>query len=85
MFEPYDKKTEYGCYKTARLVIAGLKSMTGLPCDVREPKWNESINEYDDVAEFDTVSVGNHHTSLEIEAEELRIIVKGTSIDLIFA
>ena len=90
LFEPFDKKKYFGCYKTARLVIGGLQSVSGLPSDRHVVEWNDALEEYKDVGDIDVIRVGREDGKLAMEvgaaraSDCFRLEASGESIGLIF-
>ncbi len=83
LFESYDEKSEYGCYKVGRIIINELADITGLPCDKQELQWNSEMHEYDDIAEIHSLILINEYR-LRMEADEYTFEVSGGSIDINF-
>jgi hypothetical protein len=82
LFSLYDDKSEHGCYKVGRILVAELIAIKGLPSELQRMNWNEKLREYDDVAEIDSLIVSDGHV-LIIQADELMIEAHGQSVTLI--
>ncbi len=89
-FTLYDRKKDFGCYKTARLVISDLQSLRGLPSGQHDVEWNDALEEYKDVGGIDVIEVGKEDGKLAMEvgaanaSDCFRFQAGGQSIDLIF-
>lgn len=89
-FTLYDRKKEFGCYKTARLVVGGLQSLSGLPSDRHAVEWNGALEGYKDVGDIDVIEVGKEDGKLAMEvgaanaSDCFRLEAEGQSIDLIY-
>ena len=89
-FELYDRKKDFGCYKTARLVVSGLQSVTGLPSSRHDLQWNEVMEEFKDVGDIDAINVEKEASTLLMEvgaacaSDCFRLEAEGCSIELVF-
>ncbi len=89
-FEPYDAEKFFGCYKTARLVVSGLQSVTGLPSSRHDLQWNEVMEEFKDVGDIDVFNVDKGGAKLMMEvgaasrSDCFVLEAEGGSINLIF-
>jgi len=90
-FEPYDKRKEFGCYKTARLVVNELRRADGLPSDHHGLKRNAALGEYEDAGSIAVMTIAEEslavamHVSAARSADDFLLEVQGLSADLIFA
>lgn len=90
LFEPCGTKQDFGCYKTARLVIGGLQAVTGLPSDRHDLQWDEVMEEYKDVGDIDVIDIEEHGGRLAMEvgamraADSFRLEATGRLISLFF-
>jgi len=90
LFEPFDKKRVFGCYKTARLVVSGVHQVSGLPSGRHDLQWNAALDGYKDVGDIDVMNVEEEGRRVAMDvsaaraADSFRLEVTGRSIDLIF-
>ena len=79
-----------GWYKTARLVVLGLISVTGLPKGPHDLTWNEQREEYNAVATNPSLHLDPGGQAMKLVASPMKgwsdlvIEAKGSSIALIF-
>jgi hypothetical protein len=90
LFEPFDRKKYFGCYKTARLSVSGPQQVSGLPSERHDLQWNPATDEYKDVGDIDVMNLDGDGRGFVMEVgaanvtDSFRLEIKGRSVDLIF-
>jgi len=72
-FQSFDEEQEYGCYKLGSFIFNPVAQLQGLPKPEIKPRWNETLNEYEDITEINEIFFEDAYVQIETDDHSITI------------